>query len=141
MERSIASLQIGNRLAVLLCIGSMLPLAATRIQAAEDEMALALRQNVVRIETEWKSDGFGFIVGERGGFLYIATANHVVRGTSPEQSGTSPFVSFFAYQTNYRAQLDPAGWGREEGAIAALRVTITQGVPWRRDALSGRGVE
>jgi len=122
MERTRASLQIGNRWAVLLCIGSMLPLASTRVQAVDDEMALALRQNVVRIETEWKSDGFGFIVGERGGFLYIATANHVVRGTSPEQSGTSPFVSFFEDQTNYRAQLDPAGWGREEGDIAALRV-------------------
>ena len=141
MERTRASLQIGKRWAVLLCIGSMLPLASTRVQAVDDEMALALRQNVVRIETEWKSDGFGFIVGERGGFLYIATANHVVRGTSPEQSGTSPFVSFFEDQTNYRAQLDPAGWGREEGDIAALRVPLPPGVTWRRDALSAAGVK
>src|SRR5262249_56824046 len=63
------SLQIGNRWAVLLCIGSMLPLASTRVQAVDDEMALALRQNGVRIETEWKRGGFGFIVGKRGGFL------------------------------------------------------------------------
>jgi hypothetical protein len=142
MERTTAFLQIGKRWAVLLCIGSMLPLTATRIQATEDEMALALRQNVVRIETEWKSDGFGFIVGERGGFLYIATANHVVRGTSPEQGGTSPFVSFFEDQTNYRAQLDPAGWGRDEGDIAVLRVPVpASGITWRRDALAAGGVK
>src|SRR5262249_61789882 len=119
----------------------MLPLASTRVQAVDDEMALALRQNVVRIETEWKSDGFGFIVGERGGFLYIATANHVVRGTSPDQSGTSPFVSFFEDQTNHRAQLVPAGWGREEGDIAALRVPLPPGVTWRRDARPPAGVK
>jgi hypothetical protein len=126
----------------LLCVGALLPLGATRIHATEDEMALTLRQNVVRIETEWKSDGFGFIVGERGGLLYIATANHVVRGTTPEQSGTSPFVSFFEDQTNYRAQLDPAGWSRDDGDIAVLRVPMpASGVSWRRDALSASGVK
>jgi hypothetical protein len=142
MECTRAFLQIGKYWLVWLSIGSMLALGPTGAQGADNEMALGLLHNVVRIETQWKSDGFGFIVGERAGFFYIATANHVVRGTSPNQSGTSPFVSFYEDRINYRAQLDPTGWAREDGDIAILRVPVPpSGVTWRRDAVSASGVK
>ena len=46
-------------------------------------MAEKLRKNVVRITVERNNGqdaGFGFVVGERGDRLYVATAKHVVRG-------------------------------------------------------------
>jgi S1-C subfamily serine protease len=56
-------------------------------QAVGRELAEVLRHNVVSIRTE-RTDGgqsgFGFIVGEHQGQLYIVTANHVVRSDQPD---------------------------------------------------------
>jgi hypothetical protein len=64
----------------------LLPAGAGFAQAGVggSEMALSLRHNVVSLLAEWETGdvhhGFGFLVGEGGGYAYFATADHVVRG-------------------------------------------------------------
>ena len=58
---------------VLIC------LLAARAWAAEGDRPLTLRRNVVRVSSAGTGEnGFGFIVAERDGKLYIVTADHVV---------------------------------------------------------------
>ncbi|MEK6374771.1 MAG: peptidylprolyl isomerase [Acidobacteriota bacterium] len=57
------------------------------LQLTGRQMADRLRSNVVRIEAQGQEteNGFGFIVGERGGVLYVVTAYHVV--SNPQNVG------------------------------------------------------
>ncbi|MES1209864.1 MAG: serine protease [Pseudomonadota bacterium] len=63
--------------------------------------AEAARSQVVRITATFGGDrgaskhGFGFVVGERGGFLYVATANHVVRDDADDSPARVTKVEFF----------------------------------------------
>ena len=70
-------------------------------KAADGEQAaLNLRTNVVRVIAHLNpggpaQEGFGFVVAEDLGQLYIVTANHVVRGVGPDEIDTTPTVFFF----------------------------------------------
>src|SRR6266404_3077594 len=70
----------------------LLALSLARLNVSEalaqaktgEELANDLRRNVVRVTSRWTNgtsqrSGFGFLVGERNGLLYIVTADHVVR--------------------------------------------------------------
>lgn len=67
-------------------------------------IATAARPQVVRITSTFGGDqpttkhGFGFVVGERGGSLYIATANHVVRLEADDAVASATRVQFFYEQ-------------------------------------------
>jgi hypothetical protein len=76
----------------------------------DDQEALRLRQNVVRVEAQHKNSserGFGFVVGERGGDLYIVTAYHVVANPDePEQGKVEVRVTFYSDQgSSYSAEV------------------------------------
>ena len=104
-----------------------------------DELALALRSNVVRIQSEWLDgqvhDGFGFIAGERDGELFIVTANHVVRGAGPDDLASDIAVEFFGRQ----GMTHPAtllGTSNAQHDVAVLLVRPPAGLEWRRDVAS-----
>ncbi|MFZ7124808.1 MAG: S1 family peptidase [Desulfobacterales bacterium] len=69
------------------------------VDRSGDRLALDLRGNVVRVTAALDDgsvrNGFGFIVGERRGTLYIVTANHVVRSGLPGEDTLSVTVRFF----------------------------------------------
>jgi hypothetical protein len=86
--------------------------------------AEAARTRVVKITAAFAGDspvtkhGFGYIAGERDGFLYITTANHVVRSDIEDVPAAATKVQFFSDQgvsypalvleTHRRAPLDLA---------------------------------
>jgi sulfatase modifying factor 1 len=61
------------------------------------EIARTLQPNVVRIEagSPEKRNGFGFVVSQDSGHLYIVTADHVVSGKEPDDIDTKPSVFLF----------------------------------------------
>jgi hypothetical protein len=71
-------------------------------QASGGEVAESLKGNVVRIKAQLgdhTENGFGFIVGERSGNLYIVTANHVVYPSDPGEAAPKTVkVEFFDHQ-------------------------------------------
>ena len=74
--------------------------AQLAIQTPGDKMVQALRTNAVAIRAEWtedgaRSDGFGFITAVEGGYTYVATANHVVRGYEGDNQADKVTVRFF----------------------------------------------
>jgi hypothetical protein len=103
------------------------------------DVAESLKSNVVKIQTVWgdhAENGFGFIVGERGGSLYIATANHVVH---PEDAGVEPVkvqVEFFDRQG---AMIDATLLGTHDVThdLAVLTVTPPSGFQWKKQCLGG----
>jgi hypothetical protein len=108
---------------------------------ATDELTLDLRRNVVRISARWENDamrdGFGFVVGERDSYLYIVTADHVVRGAELNEIDRGPSVEFYGDRgTPHKAELLGPRLGPFEGDIAVLKVQNPVGVSWRRDALN-----
>ncbi|MBL8701618.1 MAG: bifunctional trypsin-like peptidase domain-containing/SEL1-like repeat protein [Alphaproteobacteria bacterium] len=75
--------------------------SSTAAPAAGRQTALDFQRNVVRIipktaDGQDGPSGFGIVVGERDGRLFIATPDHVVRGT--EDLSPTPDVIFFAEQ-------------------------------------------
>jgi hypothetical protein len=69
------------------------------VLCAQGERALALRPNVVRVLSgrDNVENGFGFIVSESKGKLYIVTAYHVVAST-PDAPSSSTGIVFFTNQ-------------------------------------------
>ena len=110
---------------------------------AGDKSAMALRTNVVRIKAEWQNgqthDGFGFITGEKSGSLYIATANHIVRGqAAPDEVATSVMVTFFSQQGD-EIPATLLGTNNTLNDLAVLRVDQSpQQIPWKQRALSSQ---
>jgi Trypsin-like peptidase domain len=150
MERTTVAVQVRQRRAVLRSIFVLLTLAQFQASnaAADDELVLALRQNVVRIAARWQNgasnDGFGFIIGEGGGFVYVATADHVVRSDGPDEIDHSPAVTFFQDQgTEHKSELLATRLRSFEGDLAVIRIrpppnmTLT----WRRDAIAANRVK
>ena len=145
MERSRTAAQIKYCLVRLLLGGALLPVAQSHIHGqSTDNLSLELRRNVVRVTAQWANgttyDGFGFITGERDGFLYIATADHVVRGNGPDAIDRSPVVAFFQDQgAEYKAELLATRLQPGEGDLAVLRLRPPRNLAWRRDvAAAGR---
>ncbi|HKS21594.1 MAG TPA: serine protease [Thermoanaerobaculia bacterium] len=108
-------------------------------QSSGYDVAESLKANVVRIQAvsgDHTENGFGFIVGERGGSLYIATANHVVH---PEDAGVDPVkvqVEFFDRQG---AMIDATLLGTHDVThdLAVLTVTPPSGFQWKKQCLGG----
>jgi Trypsin-like peptidase domain len=92
--------RIGAILCVLMMLGSAPP--AQEMPATGEQFALALQAHVVRITANWRDGstqhGFGIVVGERNDELYIVTADHVVRGTLPDELAETISLTFFSHQ-------------------------------------------
>jgi sulfatase modifying factor 1 len=89
--------------------------------------------NVVRIVAA--RQGFGFVVGEARGWLYIVTADHVVRreGGSPDDIDQPPTVTFFQDQgTSYPGKLAKKRLSPKEGDLAVLVIQPPPGFVWHR---------
>jgi len=118
--------------AIFLCAGSAVA-QSTGYDVADD-----LKSNVVRIEAkfaEHTENGFGFIVGERGGNLYIATANHVVyQDDVPDAEPPEVKVEFYDRQgTMYVA--DRIRTHDVPHDLAVLTVHPPPGFQWTKRSL------
>jgi hypothetical protein len=121
-------------------LGVSNPLAAAQVGTG-DQMANALRQNVVRIEATMAThteNGFGFVVGERAGQLYIVTAYHVVN--DPDAIGVAnpvkAKVEFFDHQGKmFKAEI----LGTHDAArdVAVLTIPSPEGFSWKEKCLAG----
>jgi TPR repeat protein len=143
MEHATTAVQIRQSLVASSVIAALLLFA--HVQASGEPrssaIVLELRPNVVRVTAQWKtgavSDGFGFIVGERDGFLYVVTADHVVRGDEPNAIDRSPVVAFFSDQgKQYRSELLETKLRPDAGDLAILRVRPPPGLRWRHEVVA-----
>jgi hypothetical protein len=97
-------------------------------ELARGNPGLAFRPIVVRVIPHGsdggdRPSGFGIIMGERDGKLYVATADHVVRGGTPDVLTDHPDVVFFQERPDRRpAERLPEHLGPESGDLAVLRV-------------------
>jgi hypothetical protein len=105
-------------------------------QTDRTELPLNLRINVVRIESY--RNGFGFIVGERNGFLYVVTARHVIAGNSdnPDSKPSKTVkITFYSEQENaYDAKVLRADSMHD---LALLSVPTPRGFRWQPKCLAG----
>ena len=130
----------GWRVTLLLLAFALLSCRIGFAQAATTQMAMKLRQNTVRISASPSDggaaeDGFGFITGERGGFLYIATAKHVLVKDSPDaQMPSKVSVTLF---TNQGETLYAEALSTVEGDLAVLKLKKPAGFEWVKDCLAG----
>ncbi len=139
LERAHSNFQIG--MALFLSLGlEILSAIASRAQPIPSEaLANDLKNNVVRIVSR-SSDGsprsgFGFVVGERFGLIYIVTADHVVRDSAPTPS--APGLYFFKDQgKEYRGDLLATRLPPGSGDVAVIRTQPPPGFSWRRDVLA-----
>lgn len=112
-------------------------------EAAPDKVAEAnVKQNVVSLTAEWddgrRENGFGIIVGEDGRFLYIITANHVVRGRLPGDISEQVRVDFpSASMSSVDAELLSVSDPSKD--LAVLRAAIPSGFSLQRDLLPATG--
>jgi len=100
-------------------------------------MAKELRGNVVYVTGVQKKVGLGFIVGENEKELFIVTANHVVRPTSPapgESIPESAQIEFLHAQGEYKeAQIIPLH--DEKFDLAILSVPRPENFEWQKKAI------
>lgn len=106
-------------------------------QSSGYAVAEDLKLNVVKIEAvsaDRTENGFGFIVGERSGALYIATANHVVN--PPDVADLTPAkvkVQFYDHQgTNFDATVVTHDVAHD---LAVLTVVPPQEFKWKKHCL------
>ncbi len=98
-----------------------------------------LKKNVLKISTLFtngvEENGFGFVVGQRGSALFVATANHVVDADNPKVRAQEIKVGFFGrkgrMETAKRLQLSSIN---ED--LALLEVKCPEGYSWKRDFVS-----
>ncbi|MGH8065017.1 MAG: S1 family peptidase [Candidatus Entotheonellia bacterium] len=108
------------------------PLLTEAHAASGNQLALQLRNHVVSIIAERSRNteyGFGFIVGDREGVLYIVTANHVVRSNQPGDVTKRVMVRYFHDQGQmYEAKLLETSDSRYDLAVLQAKVpTALQG--------------
>jgi uncharacterized protein len=138
LERRCYKNQIKLPLSILLLCG-MISADEARAQVRGEILANNLRNNVVRVVAQFsdnpvQQNGFGFVVGERGGFVYIVTANHVVRGDLGDRVPIATGLFFFQDQgKEYRGDLLTTNLLRSEGDVAVVRVQTPPGFSWRHD--------
>jgi formylglycine-generating enzyme required for sulfatase activity len=115
----------------------LLPLAYALRLPAQDATALMaekLKTNVVAIRATFADDGeekgFGFITGEEGGKLYLATAAHVVRGENLNKTAKTIQIKFFNdlrwFDATYVYHWD-------EDDLAVLELTKPSVARWKTD--------
>jgi hypothetical protein len=122
----------------------MLVLAAAVAARAQnpsgEAVALSLQSNVVRIVAHLGAgaiarEGFGFVVGEDSGQLYIVTADHVVRADGPDEIDQKPTVTFFQDRgKEYVGELLGTHLPRGQGDLAVLRIPSPPRFAWNRKA-------
>src|ERR1041384_4658340 len=129
MERA----QYGVSLAMAVALSMT---AAAQAAQTGGDFARSLRANVVRIEA--REHGFGFIVGEKEGTLYIATPYHVVADPNPSDAAearpAAVQVTFFGGQ----GESVPATLlGTHDAALdlAVLKVPAPRGLQWNKRCL------
>ena len=110
--------------------------------ATGDSIAQEFRENVVKIETRWRDGtehaGFGFIVGERAGRVYVATANHVLRGIKDPGPDTvaDEIKATFSFQANRSYPGELAGVSDRDNDLGAISVPTPQGLSWRKNVIA-----
>jgi len=74
-------------------------LAPARAAEEGDRIAEPYKPATVQISTQFESRkgeaGFGFVVGEKGNWLYVVTANHVVRSGQPDDNTQTVRLQFY----------------------------------------------
>ena len=129
-------------LACLLCACATTPTVEEQSKAKTGLIvAQELRQNTVKVTTD-KDDGFGFIVGEKDGLIYIVTANHVVRGKN-EFPGDSPSPDSIKveFYEDRGARKSATLLETSIYDIAILQVTRPPNISWRKKALASTDVK
>ena len=112
-------------------------------EAAPDKVAEAsVKQNVVSLTSEWedgrRENGFGIIVGEDDEFLYIVTANHVVRGRFPGDKSKQIRIDFpSASISSVFAELLPVSDPRKD--LGILRAVTPSEFSLQRHVLPANG--
>jgi hypothetical protein len=128
-----------NILAIAAALGWSTPAALG--QSAGRDLANRLVENVVQIRTHWEGTtqfGFGFIIGEKEGTLYMATANHVVRGsTGPNQHDLAPALSFHSQPgSTYQGKLLATPLNSADLAIITIETSKIPNLNWVRGAIA-----
>lgn len=105
-----------------------------------DPVAEAIKPNVVAIKADFpsgeKEQGFGFVVGERNGLLYLATAGHVVRedGAAPgKENADNIQVVFCGDDRSYTARILKATISPFDFGLLELSKPL--GYVWKADCL------
>jgi S1-C subfamily serine protease/tetratricopeptide (TPR) repeat protein len=115
----------------------LLPAPPIPAQSDGEKLALSLRHNVVSIavqRTGGVHNGFGIIIGERDGRLFIATANHIVRGDTPDDGVKRITIRYFQSPNDaYDAKL--LGSSNATYDLAVLEAPAPSGLEWYRQSL------
>lgn len=106
-------------------------LAVTRAAYCQDSRALELRSNVVKIEGA--ENGFGFIVSEQNGKLFIVTAGHVVVAKPGE---VPPRLKVFFFNDQGKSYDAEVLRYKDDHDLALLGSEVPHGLTWKRDCLS-----
>jgi hypothetical protein len=136
VERAHSARQVKLAVFLLLVVGALDVDRAAAQSARGDTLAEELRKNVVRVisrpSTGFPTFGFGFIVGERSGSVYIVTADHNVRDASGT-ANPSGIIFFTDQGQEYPGYLLGTRLVREAGDVAVIRAEPPAGFSWRRD--------
>jgi hypothetical protein len=145
MERKTASFQISRANYRALCLVVLsgilwtLGVSSSRADPPGRELATRLTQNVVQIRAKWAGgsrDGFGFVFGERDGLIYIAAANHVVRGGRDEIDRTPTVVFSRSQGTPYSGKLLETSSRLADLAIITIETENVSGLNWTKEVLA-----
>jgi hypothetical protein len=145
MERETASFQIIRskcRVFCVIALSGMLwtfAVSSSRADPPGRELATKLIQNVVQIRAKWAGgsrDGFGFVFGERDGLVYIATANHVVRGGRDEIDRQPTLVFSRSQGTPYTGKLLETSSRRTDLAVITIEAEKLSGFSWTNEVLA-----
>jgi len=123
-------------LASAMSLASLSASAALPQTGGGDRVANDLRRNVVRIEA--RENGFGFIVGEASGLLYIVTAHHVVVDPDKvETQGSAKVRVEFFERRGVKFDAVLLGTHDTYRDLAVLTVHTPQGLQWTKECLAG----
>ena len=123
-------------LASAMSLASLSASAALPQTGGGDRVANDLRRNVVRIEA--RENGFGFIVGEASGLLYIVTAHHVVVDADKvETQGSAKVRVEFFERRGVKFDAVLLGTHDTYRDLAVLTVHTPQGLQWTKECLAG----
>ena len=107
-------------------------------QAAQegDQIAEPYKPAVVQISTQFESGkeeaGFGFVVGKQDNWLYVVTANHVVRSGQPDDNTQTVRLQFYQ-DPGIQAEAELLPLSDTVLDLALLRITMPANVEidWR----------
>jgi hypothetical protein len=127
-----------NRSRILLIVASFAFVESALSQDMGLLKAQAIRDNVVSVRSSY-GVGFGFIVGERDGVLYIVTANHVVRGPNdggPNDKANVDIGFFTERGSTYSAVLQDTWLSSRKEDLAVITITTPPRFKWRYEGFA-----